>query len=205
MHDGIAFTHFVLLMRARERLVVARWRSGIGSPYVPDMPIVTRICQRILAGTVLSLGLACSEAGPTTPQSGALTTDATHYTAMAAGNEQVTLTVITRYQNSADTAVVLDRCSPTTPYPIYGVELVAPASAEGAAYDPVWACEGHSHQLVVPAGTARTDTLTLRGPTAYDPGRQRYLGVLAGTFRVQDGGQESNTFTIQMPPGGIVP
>src|SRR5262249_58627790 len=32
-----------------------------------------------------------------------------------------------------------------------------------------------------------------------------YRGVLAGTFRISYGGQSSNEFDINLPPGGVVP
>jgi len=47
--------------------------------------------------------------------------------------------------------------------------------------------------------------LRLVGPSTYDPKTNRYLGALEGTFRVAYGGQESNDFTIELPPEGIVP
>jgi hypothetical protein len=160
---------------------------------------------RILAGLALAVGVSCRDASPTGPGRSFLSTDATRYTATSIGSGQVTLTVVTRYENSADTAVILNRCTPTAPYPIYFVELISPADGEGAAYNPGWACVGHNQQLVVPAGAVRTDTLTLRGPNSYDSRTQRFLGVLAGTFRLSYGGQESNTFTVQLSAGGVAP
>jgi hypothetical protein len=94
---------------------------------------------------------------------------------------------------------------------VVGVACAITACSDAGIADPGngvlttdWACVGHEGDIVVPANAVRTDTLTLRGPTAYDSQSKRYIGVLAGTFRVSYGGQTSNTFT-QMPPAGIAP
>lgn len=148
---------------------------------------------------------ACGDSSPTSPTDLLLTTDSASYTAVAAGNDGVTLRLVMTYRNPTSAPIVLDRCFPNTPYPIFGVELVTPKNAEGAAYDPAWGCVGHNHQIVVAAGDTRTDTLILHAPNAYDNARGRYLGVLEGTFRVAYGGQHSNEFRVKLPPGGIVP
>ena len=90
-------------------------------------------------------------------------------------------------------------------YPIYSVDLVTPASTEGAGYNPSWACVGHNSPLVVGPGAVRTDTITLHGPSAFDNTTQKYVGVIAGTFRIAYGGQESNEFAIKLPPGRVLP
>src|SRR5262249_2766250 len=107
--------------------------------------------------------------------------------------------------NPSDTLIVIDRCTPTTPYPTYYVELVSPTSSEGAGYNPDWACVGHNSPIVLGARATRADTITLQGPSGYDNATRKYLGVIAGTFRIDYGGQKSNEFTIRLPPGGVVP
>jgi hypothetical protein len=115
----------------------------------------------------------------------------------------VEVRLVLTYRNPADTAVTLDRCLPAEPYPIYSVQLVLPKNAEGAAYNPGWACVGGVSPIVIGPKATRIDTITLHGPTAYDNQTHRYVGVLAGLFRLGYGGQASNGFTINLPPGGI--
>jgi len=156
---------------------------------------------RVLTSAALSLIVACSE--PTAPTVTFLHTDSTSYTAIVGGFSQVHVRLITTFQNPTDTLIKLERCDRSTPYPIYTVDLIAPASAEGAGYNPGWACVGIS-PFIVAAGAVRTDTITLYGPNIFDNTTHKFVGVLAGTFQISYGGQHSNEFTINVPPG-IVP
>ncbi len=162
-----------------------------------------RIALRRLISLGWLTGVACAD--PTAPARGPLQTDADTYTAVAVGSGQVEVRLILTYRNPADTVVKLDHCVPAERYPVYTVELVAPASSDGAAYNPGWACVGGVSPLIVDAGATRTDTITLHGPTVYDNTAQRYVGVLTGTFRIGFGGQESNVFAIKLPAGGVTP
>lgn len=147
---------------------------------------------------------ACVNSTPTSPSDLLLTTDSSSYTATPIGYSQVTLRIVTQYRNPAAAAIALDRCFPTSPSPIFDVELVTPKSNDGSGYNPAWACVGHDRPIVIGAGETRIDTLVLRGPNAYDPRLARYLGTLEGTFRIGYGGQRSNEFRVKLPPGGIV-
>jgi hypothetical protein len=154
--------------------------------------------------TVIAGG-SCDGARTASPGDQMLTTDSASYTAIPVGYDQVVVNVVTRFHNTTSAAVSIDRCLPTEHYPPYDVELVRPQSTEGAGYNPSWACVGGVSPIVIAPGETRTDTLTLHGPDAYDNRLGKYLGVLAGTFRVGYGGQYSNEFDIKLPPEGVVP
>jgi hypothetical protein len=160
--------------------------------------------SRVFVPVALFLAATCAQpAEPTTPS--LLQTDSATYTATVVGPIAVTVRIVATLRNPSDTLIVLDRCTPTTPYPTYYVELIRPVSSDGAGYNPGWACVGHNSPLVVAARGTRTDTITLRGPTAYDNATRRFVGLLAGTFRIEYGGQQSNEFRIELPPGWVLP
>jgi hypothetical protein len=150
-------------------------------------------------------GSECDAGHSTSPGIQMLTTDATSYTAVPIGNGQLGVSVVTRFQNTTLRPIALDRCSNLAHSPEYGVSLVSPQSNEGAGYDPGWACLGGVAPIMVGPGDTRIDTLTLRGPNTYDNQLGRFLGVMAGTFRVSFGGHASNEFDITPSPDGIVP
>jgi len=157
--------------------------------------------HRILGSVALLFVASCADLGPATSTDTVLRTDSARYTATTGGFSLLSVRLITTYRNPADTTVTLERCTPTTPYPIYFVQLIAPASPEGAAYNPDWACVGHNNPIVVAPRAVRTDTIILHGPTAFDNTTGKYVGVIAGTFRISYGGQQSNAFSIVLPPG----
>jgi len=161
--------------------------------------------QRLTRTLLVGVAAACGENAATDPANRLLATDSSSYTAMSVGYDQVMVRVVTRYRNSTSAPIELLRCFPDTPYPTYDVVLISPASSDGAGYSPSWACVGHNNPIIVVPGEVRTDTLTLRGPNGYDNASKRYLGVMAGQFRIDYGGQTSNAFTIKLPPEGIVP
>jgi hypothetical protein len=142
--------------------------------------------------------VACGDA--TSPSGEGLRTDASSYTATSLGSGQFGVRLVLSYQNYADTAISLDRCLPTDTSPMYSVELEWPVSAEGAAYNGAWACVGGVTPIVVASGATRVDTITLRGPLAYEHDTQQPLGVLAGKFRIGYGAKLSNAFQIKLPP-----
>lgn len=166
---------------------------------------MTRRRFRVLSTLVaLSVAAACAENGPTVPSNLPLSTDSTSYTAIPIGAGQVLVKLVTRYRNITSAPVRLDKCSANARTPIFDVVLVSPPDTEGAGYDAAQACTGTDPFIVAP-GETRTDTLRLVGPTAYDTRTKRYLGTVEGKFRVAYGGQESNEFTIELPPEGAVP
>jgi hypothetical protein len=149
---------------------------------------------------------ACSDAGPTLPATdGQLTTDSASYTANPIGYNSAEVRVVTLLRNNSDGAITLDRCYPTTPYPIFGVGLVSPANKEGAAWSPNWACVGHNNPIVVAAHSTRTDTLILRAPNAADGVTGRPFGAFSGKFQIQIGDYKSNEFEIKLPAEGLIP
>jgi hypothetical protein len=115
---------------------------------------------------LITVGIgACGNGGLTQPSDARLTTDSASYTAVPIGYSQVVVRVVTRYRNPTSTPIALDRCYPNSPYPIFGVELVAPKNQEGAGYNPDWACVGNDKPILVGPGESRVDTLTRIGVT----------------------------------------
>jgi hypothetical protein len=149
-------------------------------------------------------GSACNAGQPTSPGVQMLTTEATSYTAIPVGSSQVNVTVVTRFQNTTLRPILLDRCTDSAHSPKYGVSLVRPQNAEGAAYDPLWDCVAGVSPIVVGPSETRTDTLMLLGPMIFENQAKGYRGILAGTFRITYGGQSSNEFDIKLPPFAIV-
>src|SRR6185503_19853289 len=111
-----------------------------------------RLWQLMLLGALA--GVACEDS--TAPTGGSLRTDANAYTATAVGSGGFEVRLIVAYWNDADTVAKLDRCLPTDGSTMYSVQLISPMSAEGAAYDGPWACEGEVTPLEVNAGATRT-------------------------------------------------
>ena len=173
-------------------------REGWGSVWRQHR-IRARLKHRLLSLAALLTAATCND--PASPSVTGIRTDSRSYVATRIGGAEVTVRLILTYSNPADTAVALDRCLSTESYPIYSVDLVLPANAEGAAYNPGWACVGGVSPIVVSPMATRVDTITLRGPTAYDNTAQRYLGVLSGIFRIRYGAQVSNDFSIEVPAG----
>jgi len=92
-------------------------------------------------------------------------------------------TVVTRFENRSGVPVFLARCFPHSPQPMYGV-FPTDSSAIQVAYDPSWACVGHSNQFQILPGAVRVDTFLLRGPNAFDVTKQQAIGVTSGVFRL---------------------
>lgn len=137
----------------------------------------------------MALAAPCSASGADAirgPQGGAFPTHATSYEARSLSSVfgWWAFNVIVRYTNPTSQPIHLGRCYPTSPQPIYGVQLTDGSNAEGAAYDQAWACVGHDNQIPVAAGTTRVDTLTIAGPNAVDGRTGRIIGTLTGRFRI---------------------
>jgi hypothetical protein len=115
-----------------------------------------------------------------------LRTDRTVYNVAPRGEAGVYRTyaasVVVQLTNGMTGPLYLHRCLPDTPYPIYGIVSAEPGLE--SAYDPVWACVGHSHPIVVRAGETRQDVLLIIGPNAWDGRTREPLGSLTGRFRV---------------------
>ena len=92
-------------------------------------------------------------------------------------------TVIASYMNRTTDTLFISRCMPNDPTPEYGVEALDD-TAEDAAYDPVWACVGHDHPIVVAPRTERVDTLRLDGPNVLDGKTYAPMGRFEGQFRL---------------------
>lgn len=164
-----------------------------------------RPLSALLSICVIGAAASCSDALTSPAGVALITTDSSSYTAVSIEGSELQVRVVTTFTNPSSVPDTLARCYPDTPYPIYGVELVSPQSSDGAGYDPTWGCVGHNHQIVVAAHSTRTDTLRLLGPNEYDSSKERFVGVLAGKFRISYGGQKSNVFEIKLPPGGFLP
>ena len=118
----------------------------------------------------------------------ALTTDSSEYTATYIGGDgpyrSHGFRVVARFENQTLRTLYLARCFPDTPVPIFGVQLEGAGDSWGSAYNPAWACVGHDNQIVVPPAQSRTDTLLIRGPTAFDGRTGQHFGTLTGRMRL---------------------
>ena len=186
----------------------------------------TRPQRRRALTTLTTLGaLALAPPGCTTPlnpdagEEAALRVDRDRYVAARVGGEGRQLRygfqVIARFENRSARTLYLARCYPDSPTPIYGVRLVDGTDRWGSAYDGAWACVGHDEQIEVRPGAARTDTLQLIGPGAFDGRTGEAFGTLVGRMRLVyevqscrgDGAcrldrraGESGTFTVELSP-----
>ena len=146
-----------------------------------------------LAGLLLLASAACE--APTAEPHGltvevlrhlTLRTDRNLYEATFSGGEgtyrRYVLTVVAHFSNGTDQPLYLSRCYPATRYPIYGV--VATNADLEAGYNPVWACVGHDHPIVVGRGETRVDSLQIAGPNAWDGYTNQPFGTLTGAFRL---------------------
>jgi hypothetical protein len=88
-------------------------------------------------------------------------------------------TVIARYENRTGQPVYLAQCGAPGGPPIYSIPVAGDTG--WSAYNPVWACFPVPPTVLI-AGSVRIDTLTMRGPTAFNGAEP--IGVLAGTFRL---------------------
>jgi len=123
--------------------------------------------------------------------------------------------VVARFTNETDQPLYLSRCYPDTSYPIYGV--VATNADLEAGYNPVWACVGHDHPIVVGRGETRVDSLRITGPNAWDGYTSEPFGTLTGAFRLSYNiaacpdaygcgamplSVQSNEFEVRLQPNG---
>jgi hypothetical protein len=150
-------------------------------------------------GVVLPGLAGCSLLDPS--GAGGLTTDQSSYTAEHISGEGTFrvygFTLIARFVNRTDGVLYLQRCYPDTQFPIYGVELLDGSDSWGSAYDGTWACVGHEQQIQVGPGEARVDTLSIRGPGAFNGGTGEPFGALEGRMRL--------TYGVSTSPGDGAP
>jgi hypothetical protein len=176
-----------------------------------------------LAGFLIAGLLACDSSvapsgGGSADQARQVTlrTDRTVYTASPIGGEgpyrTYEFTLVAQFTNGMSAPVYLERCYPSTPYPVYGIG--SGAGARESAYDPVWACVGNDAPIVVLAGETRTDSLRVAGPNSWDGRTKEPFGDLAGQFRLSYGvgscravndcelpaRVESNDFDVRLGP-----
>jgi hypothetical protein len=115
-----------------------------------------------------------------------LRTDRASYSAMPIGGEgsyrTYGFTLVAQFTNGMSRTVYLERCYPTTPYPVYGIG--SDADGQSAAYNPTWGCVGHDSPIVVLPGMTRTDSLRILGPNAWDGRTNEPFGNLTGRFRL---------------------
>lgn len=167
-------------------------------------------CRAIGVTLIVWTGWGCSEAlGP--DGSVAIQTDQSSYRATYINGEgayrQYGFELVAKYTNHTKKTVYLDRCSPDSDTPMYGVRGVGFESA----YNGAWACVGHDRQFRIEPGESRTDTLHISGPTMWSAGVPH--GKLEGVFELgygvrlcpgecQDAAPEeasiSNQFEVEM-------
>jgi hypothetical protein len=83
--------------------------------------------------------------------------------------------------------VFLPRCRPGDNAPSYGIAPVSSRDEFGAAYNPIWACTGHSDHIQLNPGEHRSFMLTLQGPNMWDGRTGVPLGVVEGQMRLAIG------------------
>ena len=169
------------------------------SSFVSFAPVRRAVSAAAVAAAVAAMSGCVGRELIEVPQ---LVTDSSTYTAIPVGYDQVVVNVLSTFHNRGASAVTFDRCFPNSSSPIYFVGVLSPFRAT-SGYNPVWACVEHHNPIVVAPGETRTDTIRLHGPNEFSNGQ--YQGTLEGTFQLSYGGEVSNTFTIKLPPGGIVP
>lgn len=117
---------------------------------------------------------------------GVFMTDATSYVAhriLVSGSiKRYRFTVITRYTNRGAASLMLGRCFPTSPQPMFTVVHTDPAVQSG--YEYVWGCVGHDKHFEIPPGAVRVDTLQVEGPNVFDGITHEAIGVTSGRFRL---------------------
>lgn len=149
--------------------------------------------SRLPAFETLGLCLLLGGCGVTEPQrdlgavpDGVFTTDATGYVAHRIAESgayvRYRFTVITRYENRGTATLILDRCLPTSPQPLFTV--VSTDSAIESGYDYVWGCVGHDDQFELPPGALRVDTLRVEGPNRFEQGKLTGIGATSGRFKL---------------------
>ncbi len=134
---------------------------------------------------VVSLTVTACSSSPTEPsRSASVTLNASEFVATRLFAEstlpQYQITVITSIKNTGAGPLYLTACG-SSPTPVFGVELVSPSNPEGSAFNRAWGCPAGAEHVLAP-GAQRTDTLTLRAPSAVRNGRA--LGTVEGTMRV---------------------
>ena len=168
-----------------------------------------------LAGLLLLASAACEAPTALTVEDlRALTlrTDRNLYEATFLGG-RYGLTVVARFTNATDQPLYLERCYPTTSYPIYAV--VATNADREAGYNAAWACVGHDRPIVVGRGETRVDSLRIAGPNTWDGYTNQPFGTLTGRFRLSyavapcrglgscralSSSVESNDFEVRLKP-----
>ena len=146
-------------------------------------------------GTLAAAGMALAAlscGGPQEPSPGTfdaqpvLVTDRLEYTAVPLGPpgpyRQWEFTLQATLTNPSSRPLYVNRCTPDSAEPTYGVASV-PADAGESAYNVGWACFGHDRPIVVGPGRTRVDRLVLRAPNGWSSGGGEPIGVLSG--RVQ--------------------
>jgi hypothetical protein len=140
----------------------------------------------LLAAVAATAFLACLEA-PTAPFAVTLQLDRDTYVAVpmettATYGVRYGVRLIVHYQNRTGGSIYFERCGETDSSPIYHIPTADGVSDSGWAVG--WACPGAS-VLEFPPFAVRTDTLLIRGPSAYDGVTHEPLGVLTGSFRLE--------------------
>ena len=134
---------------------------------------------------LLLLLAACSSApaqgaGTEDPADFDLRTDRTAYLAEPTTAFFYGFSLTAELENTTADTLYLDLCYPDDTSPIFGIPLAE--SEEESAWSPVWACVGHSENIVLEPGQVRSDTYQLEGPTVSQNAQP--LGMMEGLFRL---------------------
>jgi hypothetical protein len=127
---------------------------------------------------------ACASAVDETATPGLLLqTNLWHYQAVGdpipSGYRQWHFQVIATLTNNTPAPVYVERCNAGAHSPVFSVGI--DGSGE-SAYDPIWACGGLDHQLLLAPHARRVDTLQVSGPNEFGVATPGLL--TSGTFRL---------------------
>ena len=98
--------------------------------------------------------------------------------------QQYGFTVVARFTNPTADTVFLAREFPRGPHPVYSVDPVRRRDLWGSAYNFARPSVGYDHEIAVPPGATRVDTLRLGGPNGFDGRTGEGFGQLEGLVRL---------------------
>ncbi len=158
----------------------------------------------------------CTASDTSAATEGSMTTDQRVYSAALkcspVGHPCAVVSITITYRNPLDRPILLERCTPHAPTPLFLVVL-ADTTHASAPMNPGWACVGHDSPLVVPPGASRRDNIHLGlgpGPpatvgTVLGPFQIAYLARTAGGDTLPDSLRMSTPFRIRIEEAGREP
>ena len=109
-----------------------------------------------------------------------LRTNQTEYIAESETGFSYGFSLTAELENTTNGTIYLDICDPRNRIPLYSITLAE--ESDESAWNPAWACVGHSESIVLEPGQTRIDTYALEGPTVSQNGQPS--GKMEGLFRL---------------------